>query len=443
MASSLGVSTRVSQESLRVDLSVIGRGAFGSVVTARNKQNQRYAVKMIRNTLPSDQDNKIVSVNASVSHTKHHKGAAVRLLLEPVIMMSIRHPHLMIAENVIADNSSMMIVMPLSMGALGCREVLEFSRLQRWSIELISAIATLHHHQIIHGDVKPPNILLLKEDHIALTDFGQSVIKEHPAEDFAHRIGTHTYRAPESLLKQRWTEKVDIWGLGCTLYEMAYGQVLFPSQQDWECGMDLDKNTVKANTSQRSINAIVDWCGLHAYQMSEVGLKITKDHLLYHHVKLHTKWTDPFMTVFNDLVVKLLHPEPNQRPSITDVLNHPWVKISSGATNITASPPYATLHLAPVKNQIDIIRLCNVLSGYFALPTRVNESTTFFHKTAELYQKVNLDSQDQVLVMLGCGWIIGKLYYHRIFSAKVGEHLPELPDVELAILTNIGYCIDL
>src|SRR5690606_10422930 len=117
----------------------------------------------------------------------------------------------------------MNIVMECASSTLYCKEVMEFSSLQRLSVQLVSAIATLHHHHIIHGDVKPTNILVLRNGDIALTDFGLSVIKEHHHEDFSHRVGTHTYRAPESLANTRWNEKIDSWALGCTLYEMAYG----------------------------------------------------------------------------------------------------------------------------------------------------------------------------------------------------------------------------
>lgn len=421
-----------------MDTGVIGRGAFGSVVTAKDREGKDYALKQISGSTPDD--NSITAVMMGESKKKKCSGAAIRLLLEPIIMMSIRHPHLMAAENVVANSSGMTIIMKCASGTLICKELMEFTRLQRLSVQLISAILTLHQHHIIHGDIKPANILLLEAQHIALTDFGLSIIKEHPHEDFSHRVGTHTYRAPESMLKVRWNEKIDIWALGCTLYEMAYGTVLFPSQRDWDAGLNLDHDTVKGNGNQRGLNAILDWCNMHQYQYDteDSPCKITRNSLPYHTVKLHPQWNDPQMAVFNDLVVKLLHPDPHQRPSITAVLRHPWV---TAVTSTAPLPPYSTLQLSPVKATPDIDRLTSLLSGYFILPARV--STSFYHKTAELYSTINLENYDQLLLMLGCGWIIGKLYYHRIFAAKAGEHLQELPDVELAILTNIGYCISL
>ena len=425
-------------EMLYIDSGLIGRGTFGSVVSASNRDHHRYALKIICNTSPSDESP--YSTQEQKLKKKKGKGTPLRLLLEPIIMMSIRHPHLMPAEHIIANSSSMIIVMPCARGTLLCRDVMEFSRLQRWSVELISAIAVLHQHHIIHGDVKPANILLLTDDHIALTDVGLSIIKEHPREDFSHRIGTHTYRAPESLLKERWTEQIDSWALGCTLYEMAYGQVLFPSQRDWDASVDIDATTVKNNNNHRGINAIVDWCNLHSYYTSDSPLRISKNHYPYHSIKLHSKWDDPSMTVFNDLLIKLLHPEPNRRLSVTDVLKHHWV---TDVTTVTPLPAHTTLHLAPVNDLPDITRLTNLLLGYFTIPAHISGSTTFFQRTAELYRRVSLNSYDQLLLMLGCGWIIAKIYYHRILPAKVGEHLPELIAAELAILNNLGYCLDL
>ena len=359
-------------------------------------------------------------------------------------MMSFRHPHLMWAEHVVSDPTTLTIIMPCATGPLTCNNIMDHHKLKLLSLQLISAVDTLHRHQIIHADIKPSNILVLNQEHIALTDFGLAVIKEHPNETFTHRVGTHIYRAPESLLGQQWTEKLDIWSLGCTLYEMAYGQVLFPHQNDWDSPLEVSSKHNKLARNQRVLNAIADWSTINKYE----NVVNHQTDLPYNPVNLHYLWyhpTDLRMNLFNDLIRKLVHPDPTCRPDITEVLQDPWFNIipNNGTYPL---PQYETLQLAAVKPLPNMDRLISVLSGYFILSNRMTDpDSTFITKTAALWARVNLlgKDQDQITVMLGCGWIIGKIYYHRVLNSRHGEHFPELLEVERLILTDIGYCIGL
>ena len=48
-------------------------------------------------------------------------------------------------------------------------------------------------------------------------------------------INTRQYRGPEVLLKcMKWNNKSDVWSIGCILYELYSGQVLFPAHEDYE-----------------------------------------------------------------------------------------------------------------------------------------------------------------------------------------------------------------
>ncbi|KAL9935094.1 hypothetical protein V8E36_006170 [Tilletia maclaganii] len=97
----------------------------------------------------------------------------------------------------------------------------------QWSIpqvklyakQLIEALSSLHDQGIIHGDLKPSNILLSANHHLKLTDFGMSEFADYPEE--RRVICSRFYRAPEILLRTpRRTTASDVWSLGVVLAEM-------------------------------------------------------------------------------------------------------------------------------------------------------------------------------------------------------------------------------
>lgn len=88
--------------------------------------------------------------------------------------------------------------------------------------------------EIIHRDIKPANILVASGVP-KFADFGFAITfllsknQKDALEGFS--VGTPLYMAPETLLKNQYTHKSDLWALGCVLYEMLFGKVPFFSTQ--------------------------------------------------------------------------------------------------------------------------------------------------------------------------------------------------------------------
>ena len=90
--------------------------------------------------------------------------------------------------------------------------------------ECLAALAALHRHGIVHGDVKPANIMLKRSGHAKLIDMGSAFKHEAPPRD---RECTPLYAAPEVLENYDSTPRSDLASLGYVLIELLSGQNIF------------------------------------------------------------------------------------------------------------------------------------------------------------------------------------------------------------------------
>ncbi|KLO13481.1 Pkinase-domain-containing protein, partial [Schizopora paradoxa] len=90
-----------------------------------------------------------------------------------------------------------------------------------YAAELVTGVYFLHHHGIIHRDLKPENLLINRDGHLVISDFGLA----HDVSSGCPTMyaGTPGYVAPEMHLHKRYSFEVDMWSVGCIVYEMMYG----------------------------------------------------------------------------------------------------------------------------------------------------------------------------------------------------------------------------
>jgi len=188
---------------------LLGRGAYSNVYPVDGKP---YAIKIC----------------------KMDKEHGIPHLLELSIMTTISHPYLNKAISIYANFDNLYIIQDLAISDLARytrSNKIELNRIKFWCKCLISAISTLHNNNIIHADIKANNVLLFADDLIKLADFTLAVKKRYKNEQFTHNTCTATHRPLEVFKEQLWNESVDIWSLGCTLYEITYGELLFSYQE--------------------------------------------------------------------------------------------------------------------------------------------------------------------------------------------------------------------
>jgi NIMA (never in mitosis gene a)-related kinase len=189
----------------------LGRGSFGVVFKAVSlRDGQTYCIKKI-----------------SVTHmTPKHQHDALQ---EVNILKKLDHPNVVKYYANFMEDNCICIVMEYAQGG-DLQKLIRSYRDRRknftegevWKFakELSQALCCLHSRNIIHRDVKCLNVLLGTNNQVKLGDLGASKIIE-AAQMQATRVGTPLYLAPELVRQLPYDLKVDIWGMGCVMYQVC------------------------------------------------------------------------------------------------------------------------------------------------------------------------------------------------------------------------------
>uniref|UniRef100_A0A8C2H3Q5 Serine/threonine-protein kinase PRP4 homolog n=1 Tax=Cyprinus carpio TaxID=7962 RepID=A0A8C2H3Q5_CYPCA len=201
-----------------------GQGVFSNVIRARDlaRANQEVAVKIIRhNEMMQKTGLKelefLKKLNDADADDKFH---CLRLF---------RHFY--------HKQHLCLVFEPLSMNL---REVLRkygkdvglhIKAVRSYSQQLFLAIKLLKRCNILHADIKPDNILVNESKTILkLCDFGSA---SHVADnDITPYLVSRFYRAPEIIIGKSYDYGIDMWSVGCTLYELYTGKILFPGKSN-------------------------------------------------------------------------------------------------------------------------------------------------------------------------------------------------------------------
>lgn len=198
---------------------VIGVGGMAVVYRAEDMQNKRtVAVKILKDDVARDE----VSVKRFINESK-----AVAMLSHPNIVniydVSFRTEEKYIVMEYI-DGITLKSYMQKK-GALDTREIIAYTE------QVLCALEHAHRKGIVHRDIKPQNIMLLKNGIVKVTDFG--IAKLPNAETVTVKdsaIGTVYYISPEQASGGQIDARSDIYSLGVMLYEMAVGALPFQAE---------------------------------------------------------------------------------------------------------------------------------------------------------------------------------------------------------------------
>jgi serine/threonine protein kinase len=197
------------------ELREIGSGGFGIVKLVQDsEENMRFAVKIPRNI----------------------KDWAQSITREIDALISLKHPCILgfLGFSLPTDKSDAMIVTEyVPNGSLeenvfiGENEELprlqSHTKLAKIVVGIVHGMLYMHSKNMLHRDLKPANILLDHFWHPRICDFGLSRFSD-TSRTLTDQIGTDRYMAPELYEKEDYTDKIDVFAFGITLYEILVGK---------------------------------------------------------------------------------------------------------------------------------------------------------------------------------------------------------------------------
>ncbi|KKY16699.1 putative serine threonine protein kinase [Diplodia seriata] len=241
---------------------LIGKGSFGKVYLASHKL--MHGSKVVLKSANKNDSNLAREIH-------HHR--------------QFLHPHIARLYEVIVTETLVWLVLEYwdeLYNHLLRTGPMEPAKVQKIFTQLVGAVSYIHLKACVHRDLKLENVLLDKHGNVKLVDFGFTREYEGKSNYLQTWCGTVCYSAPEMLKGEKYAgEKVDVWSLGVIAYALLCGELPFDEDDENE----------------------------------------TKKRIL----KEEPKYPDHMPEQAKDLIVKLLSKRPLLRPSLPEILQHPWL----------------------------------------------------------------------------------------------------------------------
>ncbi len=193
-------------------LEAIGYGGMAVVYKARcHRLNRLVAVKILKDELSKDEE---------FRNRFHAESQAVAML---------SHPNIMSVYDVSTHDEADYIVMELidgitlkqymeKKGTLNWKETLHFA------MQIAKALEHAHGRGIVHRDIKPHNVMVLKNGSVKVTDFGIARLMSQSNTLTKEALGSVHYISPEQAKGGRVDNRSDLYSLGVVMYEMMTGR---------------------------------------------------------------------------------------------------------------------------------------------------------------------------------------------------------------------------
>lgn len=194
-------------------LEVIGTGGMAVVYKAMCHRLNRYvAVKILRDELANDEE---------FRQRFQTEAQAVAMLSHPNIVSVYDVSHSDDVEYIVMELIEGVTLMQYmkKKGALGWKEALHFA------VQISKALEHAHEKGIVHRDIKPQNIMILKDGTIKVADFGIAALESAQEKKSDQTVGSVHYIAPEQARGEQPDPRSDIYSLGVVLYEMLTGKM--------------------------------------------------------------------------------------------------------------------------------------------------------------------------------------------------------------------------
>lgn len=226
-------------------LELIGSGGMSVVYKSLDRKLNRYdAIKILKDDLIADDESR------------------ERFLAESRAIAMLSHPNIVsiydVGHSDDVGDAIEYIVMELIDGItlkqyIKKRGQLNWKESLHFSAQIAKALAHAHEKGIIHRDIKPQNIMLLKDGTIKVADFGIAAL-QNSMEDSDEALGSVHYMAPEQSKGAAADARSDIYSLGVVMYEMLTGQYPYTGETPEEIAIKhINGNPVRPRKLNKSI----------------------------------------------------------------------------------------------------------------------------------------------------------------------------------------------
>ena len=199
-------------------LEVIGTGGMAVVYKARcHRLNRLVAIKILRDEYTQDEE---------FRRRFHAESQAVAML---------SHPNIVSVYDVSTSDDADYIVMELIDG-ISLKQYMEKKGVLNWketlhfAIQISKALEHAHSRGIIHRDIKPHNVMVLKNGSVKVADFGIARVMSKSNTLTKEALGSVHYISPEQAKGGRVDNRSDIYSLGVVMYEMMTGRPPFDGE---------------------------------------------------------------------------------------------------------------------------------------------------------------------------------------------------------------------
>jgi serine/threonine protein kinase len=227
-------------------LEIIGTGASGRVARAHDPMiGRQVAIKLFSKELAQGEGRQ-------------------RFLQEARVVGQLAHPSIITLHDMGIEESTQTpyLVMEFLEGQPLDRILekgsLPFPRACGLVAEVACALAAAHRKGVIHGDVKPANVLITDDGRVKLMDFGMARLASRDS-GASPLLGTPAYWCPEQILGKPQDARSDLFSLGVVLYEIVTGQRPFDADSlQGICGRVLSSTPLPASHANPSLPEAFD-----------------------------------------------------------------------------------------------------------------------------------------------------------------------------------------
>ena len=193
-------------------LEIIGTGGMAVVYKARcHRLNRLVAIKILKDEFARDEE---------FRRRFRAEGEAVAML---------SHPNIVQVYDVSTSDSANFIVMELIDG-ISLKEYMEKKGVLNWketlhfSLQIAKGLEHAHSRSIVHRDIKPHNIMVLKNGSVKVMDFGIARVMNKSNTLTKEALGSVHYISPEQAKGGHTDNRSDLYSLGVVMYEMMAGR---------------------------------------------------------------------------------------------------------------------------------------------------------------------------------------------------------------------------